>query len=57
MFNYLIIFKLVYSYTYIYIYIFLPFPPFFQLFNNLNVEYHERLVDLALYKSVDYIHL
>ena len=55
MFNYLIIFKLVYSYTYIYI--FLPFPPFFQLSNNLNVEYHERLVDLALYKSVDYIHL
>ena len=55
MFNYLIIFKLVYSYTYIYI--FLPFPPFFQLFNNLNVEHHERLVDLALYKSVDYIHL
>ena len=37
MFNYLIIFKLVYSYTYIFVF---PFLPFFQLFNNLNVEHH-----------------
>ena len=56
MVNYLIIFKLGYSYTYIYIYFFFfPFPAFFQLFNNLNVEHHRQLVDLALYKSVYYV--
>ena len=56
MFNDLRIFSIC-LFLYIDIEIFFSFPPFFQLFYDLNVKHHGQLVGLAMYKYIFYHHL